>query len=126
MNIVIQSIKHKNQRYDTAGDWFNIGGVDIICVSEVKNKDYEFLVGLHELVEMYLCKKRKISDRRVCDFDKKFEKKRKKGNNDEPGDDPKAPYFDEHQFATIIEKMMAKELGVNWKKYDSILVQRTK
>ncbi len=35
-----------------------------------------------------------------------------------PGDDPKAPYFKEHLFTTIVERMVAAEIGVEWADYD--------
>jgi hypothetical protein len=79
---------------------------------------YEQLVALHELVEVLLCKKRGITQKSVDAFDKAFEKARKPGNVDEPGDDPKAPYRKEHFFSTNVERLMAAELGVDWNKYD--------
>lgn len=39
----------------------------------------------------------------------------------EPGDDPTAPYFEGHQFATKIEKQVARELGVDWKAYETAI-----
>lgn len=39
----------------------------------------------------------------------------------EPGDDPEAPYFEGHQFATKIEKQIARELGVEWKVYEAAI-----
>lgn len=39
----------------------------------------------------------------------------------EPGDDPAAPYFEGHQFATKIEKLTARELGVDWKVYETAI-----
>lgn len=109
---------HKDQRYETIGDyWIDSSNIDQIRVSLLGNDDYEFLVAVHELIEMYLCKKRGIKDEDITAFDIKFEKKRKKGNTDEPGDDSKAPYRKEHFFATNIERMIASELGVDWNKY---------
>jgi len=35
----------------------------------------------------------------------------------ESGDDIRAPYYWEHQFAIFIEKMIALRLGVNWDEY---------
>lgn len=84
----------------------------------MKNPDFEFLVAIHEFIEAYLCQKRGIEEPTITRFDVNFERSRIKGNTDEPGDNPEAPYFNEHQFATKIEKVMAKELGVNWKEYE--------
>ena len=82
------------------------------------NEDYEFLVAVHELIEQYLCKKRNIKEPDISAFDIEFEKNRQPGNEDEPGDDPSAPYRKEHFFATSIERLIAAELGVDWQEYD--------
>lgn len=85
------------------------------------NQDYEALVALHELVEVLLCKKRGITTEQVDVFDKQFEADRAHGMHgpdDEPGDDPAAPYKREHFFATNIEALMSSELGVDWSEYE--------
>lgn len=111
-------IPHKSQRYPTVGDW-KIGKKNLVIrISNMKNPDYIFLVFLHEVIEAWLCFRRGIRERDVTRFDVHFERDRKKGDLSEPGDDPMAPYFREHQFATLMEKQMAKELGVDWKAYD--------
>jgi hypothetical protein len=40
----------------------------------------------------------------------------------EPGNDPRAPYRDEHDFATMIEMMVAQKLGVKWSAYEKTLM----
>ena len=117
MKIRIDSIPHGRQRYPTVGDWFYRGDTLVVRVSKMSDPRYEQLVALHELVEVLLCKKRGITQKSVDAFDKAFEKARKPGNVDEPGDDPKAPYRKEHFFATNVERLMAAELGVDWNKY---------
>jgi hypothetical protein len=77
----------------------------VITVSRMPDERYEFLVGLHELIEAYLCKTRGISEASVTAFDTGVG-----ANLDEPGDDPRAPYHNEHVFATKVERMMAAEL----------------
>lgn len=72
----------------------------------------------HELVEAILCLKRKIDPKAVDLFDMRFESQRAPGDTGEPGDDPQAPYFREHQFATKIERMLAEEMGVDWETYE--------
>ena len=118
MKIIIETIPHKKQRYPTVGDWYTRKGVLHIRVSKMKDWRHELLVALHELVEVNLCKQRGISEKIVDAFDIAFEKARKPGNDDEPGDDPKAPYRKEHFFATNIEALMSAELGVDWAKYE--------
>jgi hypothetical protein len=119
MNITMKVIPHNEHRYETVGDWwFDEDGSLQIRVSDMGNEDYAILVAVHELIEVLLCKKRGITDEAVSAFDTAFEDARVEGNTDEPGDDPKSPYRAEHLFATGIEKLLAAELGVDWKTYD--------
>ncbi len=123
MNIHIETISAEKQRYPTLGDWFHVklcyrhlGEPEetrtVIRVSELCDERYEFLIAFHELVEMMLCKVRGISAADVDQFDKNF------SGTGEPGDEPASPYFREHQFAFMLERMMAHELGVNWREYE--------
>lgn len=117
MKIVIESIPHKNQRYDTLGDWwFDDDGTLQIRVSEDETSHpteyHQFLVALHELVEVQLCKMRGISQKQVDDYDIGGQDYFKE-NGLEPGDQPDAPYRREHRFAMLIEHLMAHELGIS-------------
>jgi hypothetical protein len=115
-------IPHEAHRYETVGDyWYPSDERMELRVSDMGNEDYEFLVIIHELIEAHLCRKRGISEPEIKAFDEEFESKRVEGNVDEPGDDPKAPYQKEHQFATKIEKQLAKELNVNWEEYSNVV-----
>ena len=100
------------------GDWqLKPDGLHIF-VSRMSDQRYEFLVGMHEAIEAYLCKQAGISQAAVDRFDQAYERRRKAGNDSEPGDDPKAPYHKEHMFASKVERMLANELGVRWNAYD--------
>lgn len=123
MNISIQTIPHKTQRYPTVGDYFIDDEDNLqILVSDMGNVDFEFLVAVHELVEAYLCLKRGIDYDRITEFDKRFEQMRKqfpdivKGR--EPGDDEEAPYASEHSIASNIERQLAEEMQIDWHEYD--------
>lgn len=122
--ISIASIPHGHQRYETCGDWKETPGRLEILVSRMGNKDYEFCVALHELVEAYLCQKRGITDSQVTAFDVWFENDRKAGahtETEEPGDHPLAPYRKEHFTATTIERIMAEQLQIDWKIYEETI-----
>jgi hypothetical protein len=123
VKFIVTSIPHSYQRYETVGDWIaSRGHLRHIRVSEMGNEDYAFLIAIHEMIEAWLCLKRGVTQEAVDSFDQEFEAKRVEGNEDEPGHDPKAPYHKEHVFAEKIERMLAKELGVNWKQYDRTVV----
>jgi hypothetical protein len=116
---ILEVINPRKQRYETHGDWIP-GEPARIVSSRFGNEYYEFLLLFHELIEYELCKKRKITDKEIVAFDKKFERERKKGlhrADAEPGNSQKAPYRYEHRFALKLERMMAKQLGVDWKEY---------
>lgn len=120
MKIQLRTISHSQQRYPTVGDW-EIGedGSIVISVSDMGNEDYALLVAAHELIEVWLCRKRGISQQEVDAFDIEYENNRPEGDFSEPGNDPRAPYQKEHQFATKIERELAKELGVKWRQYNA-------
>ena len=110
-----KSIPHSQHRYSTVGDWIvNADGKRTILVSDHGNTDYEFLIVLHEMIEQHLCEKRGITTDMVDKFDMDFEANKLPG---EPGDSPQAPYYKEHQFATIMERLMCNELGLDWQEY---------
>ncbi len=120
--IIIKTIPDSHQRYNTVGDYyFDEQGNRVFAVSDMNNWKYEMLVVVHEMIEAALCEDRGVTDKMIDDFDFTFETKRLTDPNiGEPGDQPEAPYFKEHQFATKIEKMLAEELGVDWNSYASV------
>ena len=125
MNIEIFSIPHQEHRYDTVGDWFNLTKLTerpikkylTIRVSRMDNPDYEFLVGIHELIEAWLCQKQGIRSQDVDAFD------RAHPDSEEPGNLPNAPYHKQHIFASHIEQLIATELGVDWDQYEQHLME---
>ena len=122
--IVIKIIPHFQHRYNTIGDYYEESeGKWVIKVSELGDARYEFLVVLHELVEWFLLWLRGVKEETVTAFDLWWEEEAKKGNIqcDEPGCDPRAPYYWEHLFATLVEKIVALLLGVNWEEYEESL-----
>jgi len=115
VRIVIETIPHKTQRYETCGDWIVDGDTLKIFVSKTKDWRHSFLVAVHELIEAGLCKQAGISQRVVDKFDMSF-----KGKG-EPGDNLEAPYHEQHIAASKAERYLATKLRVNWKKYEAAL-----
>jgi len=113
--MIIESkvIPHKEQRYNTVGDYMEQEGNIQIKVSDLGNSDMNFLLTIHEAIESYLCKKRGISFAAIDEFDKNY-----KGSG-EPGNAPGSPYDQEHLFAEIVERWVAMELGVDWQEYEN-------
>lgn len=123
MNVTIETIPHESQRYETPADWLWDPNQDLrLLISDMGDWKYTALIALHEFVEAMLCKDRNIIQEVVDEFDKNYEEERKQGKHspqDEPGDDPAAPYRKEHFFATNLERLFAAELGVDWNQYSS-------
>ena len=115
--IISKTIPSKWQYYETAGNYFFTSKGDIIIFVSEWTREYEFLIMIHEMVEAFLTRKRGIPEESISKFDIEFNKKDLPG---EPGDHKDAPYRKEHHFAEKIEKLLAKELGINWKKYDAM------
>lgn len=116
--IEIRTMAHSTQRYNTAGDYFKApADVTFFRISETGNKDYNFLIAVHELVEAYLCEKRGITFASIDAFDMTHP------DLDDPGSNLDAPYHKEHMFCLELEKVIAKELGVDLKEYEKRLAE---
>lgn len=128
MVIVIKTVPHRAQRYDTCGDWqIDAKGNWHITISELPQKHgpfhdkFAFLVAFHELVEMALCTARGVTPAAVDEFDIGW--KPPSAHIQEQGDDPAAPYFREHQIASALERFMAAQLDVDWSEYERSINQ---
>ena len=120
----VVQVPHRKQRYETVGDWIP-GRPAEIRVSKMKDERYAFLVALHEMIEYELCKMNGVTDAEVVAFDVGFENERRQNLHSadaEPGNDPRAPYRSEHEFATMVEMLVAQKLGVSWSDYETTIL----
>jgi hypothetical protein len=108
----VQFIENADQRYDTCGDYWEQPASLEVRVTQYRNTAYSQLILIHELVELFLVQQRGIKLSDIDEFDMMFL------DEGEPGDDPRAPYYKEHRFATMIERLCAAEMGVDWAKYE--------
>ena len=106
-----QFIDSEDQRYITCGDYWEQPTSVEVRVTKYRNKKYSQLILIHELIELFLCQQRDIKLNDIDEFDMMFL------DDGDPGDDPRAPYHNEHVFATKIEKLIAVEMGVDWDEY---------
>jgi hypothetical protein len=131
LTTIIKTQPSRNMRYQSLGDWYyrigrkleNEKKVLVIEVNEDAGDDFhQFLIALHELVEVKLCEARGITQSQVYVYDFNHADKVKAGTvspDAEPGDEPDCPYGKEHRFAMLIEHLMAHELGL--KRYGEVL-----
>jgi hypothetical protein len=117
MNVQMNVIPHQQQRYDTPGDWLLDVNTDtlVINVSFLGDWKMEACLGVHEYIEAVRCMADRIDQTLVDAWDLNF-----KGKG-EPGDDPNAPYHRQHVQASIVERTLARQLGVDWSKYEQKL-----
>lgn len=112
--ILIEFIPQSRQRYDTSGDWTIDGDALNIRITATPNPLHQQLVAVHELIEALLCNAAGVTQEAVDAFDMG-----PGADIDEPGDDPAAPYREQHQMATEIEMALACAMGVPWDEYDA-------
>ncbi len=117
MKIIIEAIPKTQMRYDTAGDWFQDGDDLRIQVDDDLPVDEQFLIALHELVEVKLCVMRGVSQAMVDSFDveewPRLVAEQPGLAETEPGDHPSAPYRKEHRAAALVEHFAASLMGLD-------------
>jgi hypothetical protein len=125
VNINFKTIPHDKHRYETCGDYWYDTGTDTLelRVSEMKDPRMEVLVAVHEIVEAELCRQDGVDYSAIDRFDKRFEANRKRGNEDEPGDDTRAPYYSQHHKATAIERTLCEFFGIKWADYEKAILE---
>ena len=109
MRIEIKSIDPAAIRYSTCGDWQWLpDGSMKVSVPDYANRNSEFLVALHEMVEAWLCRKDHITEAEVSSWDM---------NNpelEEPGDSKNAPYHHQHMVAMNVERIVCEAMKIPW------------
>lgn len=120
MKIDIKTIPHREQRYNTVGDYFSDKKGLHFRISDLGCWEFEAAVLLHELTEYFWVKMKGIKISDIDAFDMYFEKEREMGihsEDAEPGDDPKSPYHIGHCLATAVERLWIGVSGKSWEMY---------
>ena len=111
--IEVKVVKHSDQRYPTIGDWqFSQQGQLTIKVSDTDDAHMNFLIAIHEIIEAYLCRANGISAEMVDSHDLE------NSDHPDPGSIPGCIYYREHMIATMIERVIAAELQMDWNDYE--------
>ncbi len=121
MNINVQTIDNKDHRPNITGaDWWYDDNGDLqVRVSKMSDPRYEAALILHETFEAILCRFAGVTHQQVDAFDIPYEATHDKKCN--AGDEPDAPYFKQHGYATAAERIFTTACGVEWLKYDKEL-----
>jgi len=132
VKIIIETIPHLNQRYNTVGDWqWEDGGQTLhVKVSSMAypsgsvyvNKELqEAAIGLHEVIEALQCRKDDVTEKQVDEFDKGPGGEEAEGLNMEPGDHWDSPYKRQHCLATGFERILCFAFGITWYEYEDLI-----
>lgn len=120
MRVVIETIPHEKQRYDTCGDWWWEDETLQTRVSAIPESAggwrASMCVAIHELTEALLCKARGIDQKAVDDFDMG-----PGADDDEPGEHPAAPYRREHRAAYVPELFLLDAFDLDVRAYNAAL-----
>lgn len=114
-SVTIDVIPHQLQRYETCGDYGYDAAEGRLWIRVSQGADWRepMAVAVHELVEALLVIQRGISIAAIDAYDRAHT-----GDADEPGETAGSPYYDEHLAATVVERLVAHELGVHWPTYE--------
>src|SRR5215831_675841 len=104
--IRIDVIPHEHQRYNTLGDYFEVDDILHFKISDMGNRNYEFLILVHEMVERHICQTMGVTDQQIDDWD--FEHL----DAYEPGAVNGCPYALAHLVAEQFERSLANMIGV--------------
>lgn len=122
--IVVDFIPHNQQRYNTVGDWqFEApnsvrGKVLHVRVSQTGNDKANAAIAIHEIIEALLCLFQGVSFADVDSYD--FHNEGTAGT-DCLSDNPKSPYFSQHNDALAIEYLFSRLLDLDWREYDELI-----
>jgi hypothetical protein len=127
--ITIEVIPHRDQRYNTVGDWQFVRDEEgqarelNIKVSQIGEVDANMLIAIHEFVEAILCELGGVKEKDIDQFDINWVPRKAWWNSDtmisEPGEDDRAPYYSQHQTAVGIERIVGTRLWTNWERYEA-------
>ena len=115
--ITIAQVEDAEFRYDTLGDWqYDERHGEVVAHIAVPkfgpDTNYAaWLIVVHEIVELFLCLRAGVTQREADDFHAA------RKDSDEYGDEPDCPYYDQHQIADAVEKLLCGVIGVSWKDY---------
>jgi hypothetical protein len=122
--ITITQVEDTDFRYDTLGDWQYDeqpdGVVARISVPKFsRDTNYAaWLIAIHELVELFLCVRQGVTQQAADEFHAS------RPDSDEYGDEVDCPYYEQHQIADAVEKLMCRAIGVSWKDYFALSSRR--
>jgi hypothetical protein len=115
MQITIEIIPAYLMRYDTWDDWqVDKEGNITFQIADAGNDLHNKMTLVHALIEQLLTEAKGVSEETITKFDLEY------AGDDEPGEEPSAPYRDEHLIATAVEMLICSHLGLPWKEYNTL------
>jgi hypothetical protein len=122
--ITITQIDDAEFRYDALGDWhYDDRRDEVVAQIAVpkfsRGSNYAaWLIAIHELVELFLCARQGVTQREADAFHASHQ------DSDEYGDELDCPYYEQHQIADAVEKLLCGAIGIRWKDYFALSSRR--
>jgi hypothetical protein len=115
--ITVEFIDQLDHRYDTVGDYgTNHDGSWWFKITDMNNPIYSMAILIHELWEKTRNMQLGITDESVDEFDLNY-----KGEFEDTGSDPAAPYHKTHMESDAIERSCIVMGGEDWIEYEKEL-----
>lgn len=129
MKINIEFIPHRDQRYDTVGDWW-LDDDDVLQIRASRmDEPYSALVALHEIVEALVEGIRITGDlrvtRRMVEATDQWDKHFGEFTQREPGYAPACPVYRGHMIASAVEHMVAMLVEIDYNDYEAKIADLT-
>src|SRR5258708_9624241 len=97
-------------RYETLGDWFNSGEIEVYKDMSQLEK---LAIGAHEMIEMRISRLQGVNEEQVTNWDTKDTN----GSYDSTMYDKDERYKKAHEYAETVERKIVEQAGVEWEKY---------
>lgn len=120
--IEAHSVAHKDQRYDTCGDYqlTDYGRGMVFTISRTGDWRSDAAVFLHEFVEAMMCDHLGVTVADVDAWDFAH------AESEDPGALAGCPYGVAHHSAEILEKQFCKKLGLTWEQHEENVEHATR
>ena len=122
LDIRIKTVPERLIRNEQSGDWeYDDKQILSTVLENTYSPESELAIAIHELIEAWLCRRDKVTNKAVLLHDEIYERARKMGlhpETTEPGDAEDSPYRLQHQAATHVERAVIAALGVRWEDHE--------
>ena len=120
-SILIDFVPLHKIRNNGIGDFFTQLDRGVVRAVKLPDIRYSILIALHEILEFVLTSNANIKESDIDKFDAIVELNGSESDKIDPGSLPNAPYKRQHLFSENIERLVALEMGIDFKEYNQVI-----